>query len=134
MSATFSHTVTSSTTYHYRVVADNQIGGSSGFSNIQSVQVILPTPGAPTVLSASDGAYAGVMLTWTAPSTGGAVTGYYIYRYTSNNSSAASQIGTSSTTSYYDVPPAADTYWYWVRAYNSYGPGPTSNGDSGHPF
>ncbi len=91
------------------------------------------TPGAPTNLSASDGRYRDrVRLTWTAPTTGGTPTGYRIYRYISNISSAATEIGTSTTTSYDDYVGDTNTYWYWVKAHSNTGMGPYSNGNSGY--
>ena len=91
------------------------------------------TPGAPTNLSATDGRYRDrVQLTWTAPTTGAPPTGYRIYRYTSNNPGAASEIGTSATTSYDDYVGDTNTYWYWVKAYSNAATGPYSNGNSGY--
>jgi hypothetical protein len=108
------------------------IGGKT-FTVNQESPVIQP-PGAPTGLSATDGTYADrVRVTWTAPTTGGLPTGYKVYRYTSNNSGSASEIGTSTGTSYDDYVGNTGTYWYWVKAENSAGPSVSfSNGDSGY--
>ena len=75
-----------------------------------------------------------VRITWSPPTTGGAPTGYRIYRYTSNNSASASEIATSTATSYDDTSAVAGTtYWYWVKAYNGAGSSVSfSNGDSGY--
>jgi hypothetical protein len=98
-----------------------------------SQEAPLQPPGPPTSLSASDGTYTDkVRIMWTAPTTGGAPTGYRIFRYTSNSSGSASEIGTSTGTSYDDYAGNTSTYWYWVKAYNSAGPGSFSNGDSGY--
>ena len=117
-------------------VTDNQTGHSpvSALANIL-VYALNQPPEPPTGLSATDGTHTGwVGLTWTAPTTGGAPKGYKIYRYASNNPSAASQIGTTVGTSYNDyVVGDYNTYWYWVKAYNDVGTGPYSNGDSGYP-
>ena len=72
----------------------------------------------PSNVSASDGSStAGVTISWS--STTGA-NSYKIYRYTSNNSSSASSIGTTSSTSYSDMTATAGTvYYYWVKALNT---------------
>ena len=123
------------TTYWYWVKAYNA-AGSGPFSNGDSgyKQAALQVPGQSTNLSASDGAYTDkVRLAWTAPTTGGAPTGYRIYRYTSNSSGSATEISTSTATSYDDTSAVAGTtYWYWVKPYNAAGSGPFSNGDSGY--
>jgi len=92
-----------------------------------------PLPGPPTGLSATDGTYTDkVRITWTAPTTGGAPTGYRIYRYTSNSSEMASEIGTSASTPYDDYVGDFYDHWYWVKAYNSAGSSVSfSNGNTG---
>ena len=91
-------------------------------------------PNPPTNLSASDGTYTDkVRVSWSAPSSGPSPTGYKIFRNTSNSSSGASQIGTSSASPYDDTGGSAGvTYWYWAKAYNSAGNSGFSNGDSGY--
>jgi hypothetical protein len=121
------------TTYWYWVKAYNS-AGDSGFSNGDSGFVSAPTPqppSAPTSVSASDGTYTDrVRLSWTASS---GATGYKVFRNTSNNSSGAQQIGTSTASQYDDTTAVVGTtYWYWVKAYNSAGDSGFSNGDSGY--
>ena len=91
-------------------------------------------PNPPTNLSASDGTYTDkVRVSWSAPSSGPSPTGYKIFQNTSNSSSGASQIGTSSASPYDDTGGSAGvTYWYWAKAYNSAGNSGFSNGDSGY--
>ena len=125
------------TTYWYWVKAYNGAGSSVSFSNGDSGyrQAAVQVPGASTNLSATDGTYTDkVRITWSPPTTGGAPTGYRIYRYTSNNSASASEIATSTATSYDDTSAVAGTtYWYWVKAYNGAGSSVSfSNGDSGY--
>ena len=101
--------------YYYWIVAVNDQGESAPSSYVYTSGWQLA---APTGVSASDGTYYDkVVISW------GAVTGastYYIYRYTSNSSGSASQIGSSTTTSYEDkTAVAGTTYYYWVKAYNA---------------
>ena len=72
----------------------------------------------PSNVSASDGlSTAGVTISWSS-ATG--ANSYEIYRYTSNNSSSASRIGTTSSTSYSDTTATAGTvYYYWVKSLNT---------------
>ena len=114
-------------------VTDNKAGHSPVSRSVNIGVETIPVPGAPTSLSATDGVYTNrVNLTWSSPTTGGPPTGFRIYRHTSNDQGAASQIGTSTTTSYDDYVADINTYWYWVRAYNDTGNGAYSNGDSGY--
>jgi methionine-rich copper-binding protein CopC len=88
-------------------------------------------PSPPMNVSASDGTYIDrVRVTWTASS--GAI-GYKLFRHTSNDSSSALQIGTTTTSSYDDkTAVTGTTYWYWARAYNIGGDSGFNNGDSGY--
>ena len=86
---------------------------------------------APTNVSATDGiSTAHVTVTWAA------VTGaemYEIWRSTSNSSSLATKIATSTSTSYSDVSAiAGTTYYYWVKAVSSGGASAFSLSDSGY--
>ncbi len=118
-------------TYWYWVKAYND-AGSSSFSYGDSGHTMY-VPGPPISLSATDGSFGNaIILNWVAPTTGGIPDGYYIYRHTSNDPNTSSQIGTSTTTRYYDYVGDSNTYWYWVKAYNDAGSGAFSNSDSGH--
>jgi spore germination protein YaaH len=94
------------------------------------VSISLPPP-PPTNLWASDGTYTDkVRVTWTGSS---GATGYKIFRNTSNNSSGAQQMGTSTALTYDDMTAVEGTsYWYWVKAYSDSGDSEFSNGDSGY--
>ena len=87
-------------------------------------------PSAPTGLTASDGTYTDkVALDWA--DTSGA-TSYKVFRNTTNNSGAASQIGTPSASAYDDTTATAGTtYYYWVKATNGYGDSNFSSYDTG---
>lgn len=95
------------------------------------------TPGAPTALSATDGDYEyQVRLTWSPPTGGATPTAYRIYRYTSNNYAAATQIGETAGLSFDDYDLRGlnyESHWYWVRAIRNTWLGPYSNGDIGYP-
>jgi hypothetical protein len=120
------YTAAIGTTYYYWVKAYNG-AGDSGFSSYNTGwRAVSP----PTSVSATDGTYSDrVRITWTA-STG--ASGYYIYRNTVNNSSTATQIGTSAASPYDDTSAAiGTTYYYWVKAYVSQGASGFSNVDTG---
>jgi len=77
-------------------------------------------PSTPTGVSASQGTYTDrVIVSWSASTD---ATSYTVFRNTVDNSGNASQIGTSTATSYSDTTAVAGTaYYYWVRASNSSG-------------
>jgi hypothetical protein len=85
----------------------------------------------PGSVSASDGSFSNkVTVSWSGV-TGAA--GYRIYRGTTTDSSAATLIGTSSTTSYDDTTvTAGSVYNYWVKAYDASGESAFSSYDSGY--
>ena len=103
-------------TYYYWVKAVNS-AGSSSFSSYDTGYRKQDSLSAPTNVSATDGTSAkSTTISWSAVS---GATRYYVYRYTSNNSSSATQIGSSTSTSYTDTTgTAGTTYYYWVKAYN----------------
>jgi len=88
-------------------------------------------PPAPGGVTASDNAYSDkVRISWSASP---GATGYKIFRNTTNDSSTAVQIGTTTELFFDDTAAAAGiTYYYWVKAYNSGGSSTFSNGDSGY--
>ena len=80
-------------------------------------------PIAPTSLTYSGITASEVTLNWQAVSDS---TGYRVYRATPNDSNYT-LIATISTNSYKNTALTANTkYWYFVRAYNSYGASPDS--------
>lgn len=105
-------------TFYYKVIAVDAAGNLSGASDQASVTVgdtIAPT--APTALAAG-AAGSTVSLTWGASTDNVGVTGYTVYRSTTSGfaPSAATTIGTSTTTSYTDSGVANGTFYYLVTA------------------
>jgi hypothetical protein len=85
----------------------------------------------PTNVTATDGtSSANVTVSWTS------VTGasfYKVYRSTGSTFSAATLLGTSTTTSYVDTSVTADqVYYFWVVATNSAGDSTESTPDTGY--
>lgn len=122
-------TLTPNTTYYYRV-RDAVVGPTySGYSNEVNTTTLANTP---TSVSATDGTtVSAVHLTWLA-ATGAA--SYSIWRSSTNDSSTATQIGTTANLSYDDATIASDTVaYYWVKSINSASQAsPFSNSDSGY--
>ncbi len=107
-------------TYYYWVKASNTYG-ASGFSAYNTGYRSDGRPPAPAGVSASDGTYADrVEVTWTASSE---ATSYTVYRATSSASWATkTNLGATSAISFNDVTATAGTtYYYWVKASNTYG-------------
>ena len=92
--------------------------GSGDFTIIK-ISSTPPVPSAPTGLSATDGEYNDkIKITWNSSS---GATSYELWRNTSNNTSSAKKVGTTTSTSYEDSIEAGKTYYYWVKAINSIG-------------
>lgn len=91
-----------------------------GLSPVFTLDTRGDAPAAPQGLRGSQGAYSDkVLLEWQASA---GATGYQVWRHTAATSSAASMIGVASSTNYPDTTPeAGETYYYWVKATNSYG-------------
>ncbi len=86
-------------------------------------------PAAPANVVASDGLTDRVHVTWNVSTN---ATSYKIYRYTTNASGSASQIGTASTTSFDDTNAVPGiTYYYWLKAANATGASGFSSSDTG---
>ena len=111
-------------------------GGNSYFKPsgaLTFATVTAQAPGAPTLTSAtaSDGQ---VALQWSAPTTGGPVTSYNVYRSTTQGVQGPLLISGLTGNSYTDTTAANDsTYYYVVTATNGVGPSPASNELSAHP-
>ena len=105
-------TVTSGTTYYYKIKAYND-GHYSDLSSYNSGwRKLLP----PTGVSASDGTYTDkVRVSWSSVS---GASQYYVYRATSS-SGTYSSIGNTTSTYYYDTSAIpGTTYYYKLKAYN----------------
>lgn len=102
--------------YGYRVLAYDEAGNQSGWSNIASATVPDTTPpSVPTGVSASAQSWSTVSLSWAAATDNVGVAGYRVYR----NGSA---IGTTGGTSYTDGTTSPSTsYSYTVSAYDAAG-------------
>ncbi len=88
-------------------------------------------PDAPQNIQATDGAVAGaVVVSWIAAP--GAV-GYEVWRSKVRDTDTATQIGTTTQTTFTDSSAAPETlYHYWIKAYNAQGASGFSWSDSGY--
>ena len=117
--------------YYYWVKASNAYG-TSGFSGSNAGYRSDGRPPAPTNVSASDGTYMDkVEVTWTVSP---GATSYTVYRSTSlYNWATKTALGTTSETSLIDsTATPGRTYYYWVKASNTYGTSNFSGYDSGY--
>ena len=108
-------------------------GEANSTADTVTITVVLPpvvAPGAPSVLNATGGDTL-VNLSWTAPTTGGAVIQYKIFSGTSANvatSGVPDDTVTAPTTTYQDINLVnGTTHYYKVVASNSAGDSPASN-------
>lgn len=79
---------------------------------------VCPGPGVATNVSASDGGYPYVYVTWTLPA--GALSHCEIWRNTTNNSGTATKIEDNWTTTGYQDASCTPytTYYYWIKVVN----------------
>jgi len=107
-----------SITYYYWVIACNTYGCST-FDDYDTGWRDGSAPAAPDNISASDGAFSNkVAVNWTS-STG--ATYYEIYR-SDTEGGAKTPLGSPTGTSHDDTSAAVSTtYYYWVKACNTYG-------------
>jgi serine protease AprX len=122
---TFSNTgLTSTTTYHYRVIATNSVGDSAP-SNVASATTH-SAPAAPTNVVATAQSSTQINVSWSDVAT---ETGYKVQR-SATGTSGWSQIGTTTAgvTSFTNTGLSANTtYYYRVIAFNNAGDSPPSN-------
>jgi len=116
------------TTYFYWVKASNSYG-TSDYSSYNTGSRAGTAPSAPTNVSASDGTYTDrVRVTWSASS---GATSYKVYRATSSGGTKTT-LGSASSTTYDDTSASVGTtYFYWVKASNSYGTSDYSSYNTG---
>jgi hypothetical protein len=119
--------------YSFRVKTRNGEGVETGWTSLGSNSTLtcstLPTP--PTNVSATDGTYMDrVEVTWTASPN---ATSYTVYRATSTYSWVAkTALGTITGTSFNDTTAVPmKTYYYWVKASNTYGTSGFSGSNAG---
>jgi len=120
---TFNDTgLTASTSYSYRVRANDAAGNLSAYSNIASATTSSSSdtqaPTAPSNLSATASSSSQIGLTWTASTDNVGVTGYRIERCSGASCTTFTQIGTTTgATTFSDTGLTASTsYSYRVRA------------------
>jgi fibronectin type 3 domain-containing protein len=117
--------LSSSTTYYYRITAENNSGESAmsitfGYATTQSGGGGTTTkPGTPTGVTATALSSDSIRITWSAVS---GATKYNIYYGSSSTSAFTSLDGTSTTTSFTSTGnPAGSTSYFKVSAVNSAG-------------
>ena len=122
--------LTNGTAYDFRVRAVNTAGQGAA-SNIVSAMptAVTMVPGMPGALTAvaGDGT---VTLSWSAPTTGGAVTGY---EYKQDSGAWMSTGGGTATTLMVSGLTNGTPYAFQVRAVNTAGPGPASSAVAATP-
>src|SRR5208282_4820678 len=119
---TFNDTgLTASTSYSYRVRANDAAGNASAYSNTASATTPAATdttpPTAPTNLTATAASTTQINLSWTASTDNVGVTGYKVERCSGAGCTTFVQIATPTTTTFNDTGLTASTsYSYRVRA------------------
>lgn len=115
--------LTQSTTYYYWVDAYNAYGASSAVScNATTLAPGGNPPAAPSQLSCSSASTSQINLSWTDNSADETI--FRIYRNTASSKPASASYSVNANTTSYSSASlsAGTTYYYWVEAYNSYGP------------
>ena len=124
---TFNDTgLTASTSYSYRVRANDAAGNNSGYSNVGSAMTPAAAdttpPTAPTNLTATAVSTTHINLSWTASTDNVGVTGYKIERCSGAACANFAQIATPTGTTFNDTGLAASTsYSYRVRTNDAAG-------------
>lgn len=114
------------TSYDYQIIPINGVGSgaasNTASATAQAVSVTLP--GAATLAGQMFGNLPA--LTWTAPASGPAPTGYKLYR-SSNPTTGFTQIKDTTELFWNDAGAPSATFYYKVVTYNTLGTGATSN-------
>ena len=127
-SKNFSHTVTTSTTYYYRVAAVNDYG-QGGWSSVEDIIINCCTlPSAPTLDDPGSSLPSPATYTVSWSSVSGA-TSYVLQEATSSDFSSGLQEYplTDTSKSFSHTVTTSTTYYYRVAAVNDYGQGGWSN-------
>jgi len=123
-STSYSHTgLTSGTIYTYRVSAINAIGTGAPSSEASPGSSSTNSPGTPTGLTATAASPTQVNLSWSAPTTGGAATGYKIEVKKGSGSYETLVANSQSTSTLFTHTglTSGTTYYYRISAINSAG-------------
>ena len=128
---TYTVTGLTNVTHYYLTIAAvnaNGVGTESvEVSATPSATTVAP-PGAPQNLTATSGVTASIPLAWNAPTTGGPVVSYNVFRGTAAGNYSLTPIGNTTSRTYSDTTvTAGTTYHYVVEAVNSGGSSPNSN-------
>jgi chitodextrinase len=127
VATTFNDTgLTASSSYSYRVRANDAAGNNSGYSNSASATTPAAPdttpPSAPANLTAAAATASQVNLSWTASTDNVGVTGYKVERCSGAGCANFAQIATPATTTFNDTGLTASTsYSYRVRANDAAG-------------
>ena len=119
--------LSASTTYWYRVRAQNDTGNGSYTSTNATTDATAVAPGVPSSFSVSANSHTSVTASWSAPSTGDTPFTYRVVRASNSsfNSGVVILATAQSSTSYTNTGlSASTTYYYRVRAT---GPGGTGS-------
>lgn len=115
--------------YWYKIKAENDYGGVSGFSNVISLTTLQYPPDAPAAIEATAIGQTGFIANWNAAA---AAEGYYLDVSTNNSFtnilSSFNNVSTGNVQSYYVSGLNTGTnYYYRLRSYNSGGTSSNSN-------
>ncbi|MBI2440552.1 MAG: hypothetical protein HYV35_04190 [Lentisphaerae bacterium] len=108
------------------IVSTNYGGATQTVEIVLNVQELLP----PAGVAASDGTYSDkVRVTWSAVTN---ASSYQVWRHTANDSAAATNLGTTTDTTFDDSNAVAEvTYYYWLKSTNNLGESAFSTPDTG---
>jgi hypothetical protein len=123
--------LSASTSYDFEVIATNSGGSGTASSTVTaSTDAAGAAPGAPTNLAASTATSSTMTLTWSAPASGGTVSGYsaYFKLHSGSTWSLATAGLAASATSYKVTGLASGTSYDFYVAANSAGNGSTASG------
>jgi fibronectin type 3 domain-containing protein len=114
--------LTASTTYSYRVRAQDTASALGPYSSVASAATPPPIPTLPTALTANAVSISQIDLGWTASTDSVGVTGYLLERCQGTGCTNFAQVAAPSTTAYNDTGLTPTTaYCYRVRATNAAG-------------
>jgi chitodextrinase len=117
--------LTANTAYEFEVIAQNATGNGPA-SNMVSVKTEIALPDAPTGLTIGTVTPTSVALSWTAPATGGPVSGYVVDDEASGGDFSQSGGTTDTSMTVTGLTPST-AYTFEVFATNATGVGPASS-------